>query len=122
MIIIIIIMIIILLIIIILIVTIIKIIIIIIIIQVNLDMTDSVGPGKLVRHMRNPSYAYERLSPSYASVYLIALGTSVDLYIKAKTAKEYFWLDFYYTYICLLRNTRQCELSSVWPKVTQHMC
>ena len=48
-------------------------------IQVNLDMTDSVGPGKLVRHMQNPSYAYDGLSPSYASVYLIALGTSVDL-------------------------------------------
>ena len=91
-------------------------------IQVNLDMTDSVGPGKLVRHMRNPSYAYDGLSPSYASVYLIALGTSDDLYIKVKTAKEYVWLDFYYTYICLLRNTRQCELSSVWPNVTQHMC
>ena len=42
-------------------------------------MTDSVGPGKLVRHMQNPSYAYDGLSPSYASVYLIALGTSVDL-------------------------------------------
>ena len=92
------------------------------IVQVNLDMTDSVGPGKLVRHMRNPSYAYDGLSPSYASVYLIALGTSVDLYRKVKTAKEYVWLDFYYTYICLLRNTRQCELSSVWPNVTQHMC
>ena len=26
-----------------------------------------------------PSYAYDGLSPSYAIVYLIALGTSVDL-------------------------------------------
>ena len=43
-------------------------------------MTDSVGPGKLVRHMQNPSYAlYDGLSPSYAIVYLIALGTSVYL-------------------------------------------
>ena len=74
-------------------------------------MTDSVGPGKLVRHMQNLSYAYDGLSPSYASVYLIVLGTSVDLYKKVKTAKEYAWLDFYYTFICLLRNTRQCELS-----------
>ena len=49
------------------------------VIQVNLDMTDSVGPGKLVRHMQNPSYAYDGLSPSYAIVYLIALETSVDL-------------------------------------------
>ena len=24
-------------------------------IQVNLDMTDSMGPGNLVRHMQNPS-------------------------------------------------------------------
>ena len=77
-------------------------------IQVNLDMTDSVGPGKLVRHMQNPSYAYDGLSLSYTSVYLIALGTSVDLYIKVKTAKEYAWLDFYFTFICLLRSTRQC--------------
>ena len=77
-------------------------------VQVNLDMTDSVGPGKLVCHMQNPSYAYDGLSPSYASVYLIALGTSVDLYIKVKTAKEYAWLDFYCTSICLLRNTRRC--------------
>ena len=26
------------------------------VVQVNLDMTDSMGPGKLVRHMQNPSY------------------------------------------------------------------
>ena len=91
-------------------------------IQVNSDMTDSVGPGKLVHHMQNTSYAYDGLSLSYASVYVIALGTSLDIYIKVKTAKEYAWLDFYYTCICLLRNTRQCELSSVWPNVTQHMC
>ena len=36
------------------------------------------------------------------------------IYIKVKTVKEYAWLDFYYTCICLLRNTRQCELSAVW--------
>ena len=48
--------------------------------QVNSDMTDSLGPGKLVRHMQIPSYAYDRLSPSYASVYVIALGTSFDIY------------------------------------------
>ena len=49
-------------------------------IQVNSDMTDSVGSGKLVRYMQNPSYAYDRLSPSYASVYVIAFGTSFDIY------------------------------------------
>ena len=36
------------------------------IIQVNLDMTDSMGPGKLVRHMQNPSYTYGK--------YLICMG------------------------------------------------
>ena len=49
-------------------------------IQVNSDMTDPVGPGKLVRHMQNPPYAYAGLSPSYASLYAIALGTSFDRY------------------------------------------
>ena len=34
--------------------------------QVNLDMTDSMGPGKLVRHMQNPSYTYGK--------YLICMG------------------------------------------------
>ena len=28
-------------------------------IQVNLDMTDSMGPGKLVRHMQNLSHTYD---------------------------------------------------------------
>ena len=43
-------------------------------IQVNLDMTDSMGPGKLVRHMQNLSYTYDeyliciRLGPSISSV------------------------------------------------------
>ena len=43
-------------------------------VQVNLDMTDSMGPGKLVRHMQNPSYTYDEylicieLGPSKLSV------------------------------------------------------
>ena len=43
-------------------------------VQVNLEMTDSMGPGKLVRHMHNPSYTYDeyliciRLGPSISSV------------------------------------------------------
>ena len=40
-------------------------------IQVNLDMTDSMGPGKLVRHMQNLSYEYFiciGLGPSISSV------------------------------------------------------
>ena len=42
--------------------------------QVNLDMTDSMGPGKLVRHMQNPSYTYDEylicieLGPRISSV------------------------------------------------------
>ena len=35
-------------------------------IQVNLDMTDSMGQGKLIRHMQNPSYTYDE--------YLICIG------------------------------------------------
>ena len=43
-------------------------------VQVNLDMTDSMGPGKLVRHMQNLSYTYDEylicigLGPSISSV------------------------------------------------------
>ena len=42
--------------------------------QMNLDMTDSMGPGELVRHMQNPSYTYDEylisigLGPSISSV------------------------------------------------------
>ena len=45
-----------------------------VVVQVNLDMTDSMGPGKLVRHMQNPSYTYDEylisigLGPSISSV------------------------------------------------------
>ena len=35
-------------------------------VQVNLDMTDSLGPEKLVRHMQNLSYTYDK--------YLICIG------------------------------------------------
>ena len=48
--------------------------IIFLVIQVNLDMTDSVGPGKLVGHMQNPLYIYDEylicivLGPSISSV------------------------------------------------------
>ena len=44
------------------------------IVQMNLDMTDSMGPGKLVRHMQNSSYTYDEyllcigLGPSIQSV------------------------------------------------------
>ena len=34
--------------------------------QANMDMTDSMAPGKLVRHMQNPPYKYD--------TYLICMG------------------------------------------------
>ena len=46
----------------------------VIVVQLNLDMTDSMGPGKLVSHMQNPSYTYDEnlicigLGPSISSV------------------------------------------------------
>ena len=39
--------------------------------QVNLDMTDSMGPGKLVRHMENLSYTYDE--------YLICIGLGASI-------------------------------------------
>ena len=42
-----------------------------IVLQANLDMTDSMGPGKLVRHMQNPSYTYD--------TYLICMGLGPDI-------------------------------------------
>ena len=57
-----------------------------IIIQVNLDMTDSMGPGKLVRHMQNPSYTYDEylicigLGPSILSVIFKNLSNSGPSY------------------------------------------
>ena len=51
-------------------------------IQVNLDMTDSMGPGKLVRHMQNLSYTYDsyliciQLGPSISSIIVKGLSYS----------------------------------------------
>ena len=39
--------------------------------QVNLDRTDSMGPGKLIRHMQNPSYTYDE--------YLICIGLGLSI-------------------------------------------
>ena len=53
--------------------------------QVNLDMTDSMGPGKLVRHMQNPSYTYDEylicigLGPSISSVICKNLSEYLDM-------------------------------------------
>ena len=61
-------------------------------IQVNLDMTDSMGPGKLVRHMQNPSYTHDKyliciglgpsIGPSYAKIRrTVVRHIQVHLYI-----------------------------------------
>ena len=52
----------------------IRLLLLLLLLQVNLDMMDSMGPGKLVCHMQNPSYTYDeyliciRLEPSISSV------------------------------------------------------
>ena len=60
-------------------------------------------------------------NPSYASVHVMTLGTSFDIYMYISQNSERI-IHIYYTYICLLRNNRQCELSDVWPNATRHMC
>ena len=63
-------------------------------IQVNLDMTDSMGPGKLVRHMENPSYTYDEyliyfgLGPSTSSVICKNLSYSGPSYPSSPVYKE----------------------------------
>ena len=84
-------------------------------------MTDPVGPGKLDRHLQNPSYAYDGLSPSYANVYAIALGTSFDRYKSQNSERISLAGLLLYMYMSATRTIRQCELSAVWPNVSQHM-
>ena len=87
----------------------------------NSNMTDPVGPEKLVGHMQNLSYAYDRLSPSHASVYTIALRTSFDRY-KSQNSKRICQAGLLlYMYLSATRTTRRCELSALWPNVTQHV-
>ena len=72
------------------------------IIQVNLDMTDSMGPGKLVRHMQNPSYTYDEylicigLGPSILSVICKSLAYSGPSYpsspVVGKALEGQFWM------------------------------
>ena len=52
------------------------------IVQVNLDMTDSMGPGKLVRHMQNPSYTYAEY------LICIGLGPSISFVICKKSVVQ----------------------------------
>ena len=88
-------------------------------IQVNLDMTDPVGPGKLVRYMQNLSYAYGGLCPLFASVYAIALGTSFYRYKSQNSERICLAGLILYMYLSATRTTRRCELSAVWPNVTK---
>ena len=54
--------------------------------QANFDMTDSMGPGNLVRHMQNLSYTYDTyliymgLGPSISSVIEKSLSFSGPSY------------------------------------------
>ena len=75
-------------------------------------MPDPVGPGKLVCLMKNPSYA---------SVYAIALGTSFDKYKSQNSERICLTGLLLYMYLSATQTTRQCEMSAVWPNVTQHM-
>ena len=72
------------------------------------------GPGKLVCHMQNLSYAYDRLSPTYASVYAIALWTSFD----RNKSLAGLLLNMY---LSAMRNTRRYKLSAIWLNVIQHV-
>ena len=73
-------------------------------------MTDSMGPGKLVCHMQNPSYTYDEylicigLGPSISSVICINLSYSGPSYP----------IHLYYLWLWLLRYT--CIVAA--PRVT----
>ena len=62
-------------------------------------MTDSMGPGKLVRHMQNPSYTYDEylicigLGPSISSVICKNLSYSGPLYPSSPV--------YIYMYVCV---------------------
>ena len=84
-------------------------------------MTDPVEPGKLLRHMQNLSYAYHGPSPSYTSVYAIALGTSFDRYKTQNSERICLAGLLLYMYLSATRTTRLCKLSAVWPNVSQHV-
>ena len=62
---------------------------------------DSVGPGRLVRHMTD--------SVRHMQVCMLLHWGSDFIDIKVKTAKENAWLELYYTCICLLRTTVRTE-------------
>ena len=67
------------------------------VIQVNLDMTDSMGPGKLVRHMQIPSYTYDEylicigLVPSISPVICKNLSYSSPSYPSSPVLEPFYW-------------------------------
>ena len=63
-------------------------------------LTDSVGPENLVRHMQSLSYAYDRLGPSYASMYVIVLRTSLDRYKSQNSKKSLPGWTIVHVFVC----------------------
>ena len=61
------------------------------------------------------------ISPSYASVYAIALGTSFDRYKSQNSERISLAGLLLYMYMSATQTIRQCKLSAVWPNVSQHM-
>ena len=65
----------------------------------NLDMMDSMGPGKLVRHKQNPSYTYDEylicigLGPSISSVICKDPSYSGPSYPSSPVVGGY-WYDY----------------------------
>ena len=68
-------------------------------VQVNLDMTDSMGSGKLVRHMQNLSYTYDEylkcigLGPSISSVICKNLSYSGPSYPSSPVYSNFFMVS-----------------------------
>ena len=86
-------------------------------IQVNLDMTDSMGPGNMVRHMQNPSYTYDKyltcigLGPSISSVICKNLSYSGPSYPSSPVSDPYASVIWYADIIsCHLTSVRKNEL------------
>ena len=63
-------------------------------IQVNLAITDSTGPGKLVRHMQNPSYTYD--------TYLICMGLGPSILSVIDTSLSYSGPSYPSSPVCAL--------------------
>ena len=84
-----------------------------IMVQVNLDMTDSMGPGKLVRHMQNPSYTCDKY------LICVGLGPSILSVIYAKvcrTVVRHIQVHLYFTislFHYLLQSNTQSPMNNL---------